>query len=279
MFHEVLFDLMTSDVTLKNNSSTSLQKWFKTPAGQVYQHAEAVLLSAVLRDNFRSSVLQVGQIGWEEHVHKAMRFAHYTILDAQPKAAEKCSHVIGLAGEMPIDSHSLDIVILPHALDFDKDPHQVLREVNRVLKPEGIIMLIGFNPWAFWHLPRFFPNAKKRMPWCGEFISRYRVIDWLKLLNFDIEKKHGFCFFPIGKGAKQETNSKILKFLNRLGRYLPFLPAAYFVMGVKRVSGSTSVFNLWDLKNRLVPPLRETASNRVNVKKTSANTHGRRVSR
>ena len=248
----------------------SLREWYTTPIGQSYQRSEARLLSKALASNFRSSVLQIDQVGWENEFHQAMRFAHYTIVDLHPDLDDKYAHVMGLADEIPIDTHSVDIVILPHTLEFNSDPHQVLREVHRVLKPEGIVMLLGFNPWSLWHLPRFLPKAKNKIPWNGGFISRSRAIDWLKLLNFKIEKNNGCCFLPV---TKYQSSSKLHQLLDSIGIYLPILPAAYFIMGVKRVSVSNSVFNLKDLRNRFIPPITKTANSRVNVKKTNKNPH------
>lgn len=248
-----------------------LRHWFNTPIGEVYRHAESQLLSQKLSENFRSEVLQLDFIGWEDEFHEAMRFAHYTILDNQTSGEKKYTRVVGQADNIPIDTHSVDIVILPHTLEFEDNPHQVLREVNRILKPEGIVLLMGFNPWAFWHLPRFLPKAKRNTPWNGRYISRYRVVDWLKLLNFDIEASQGCCLFPLVKN-KKDTNKQTI--FEKIAAWIPFVPAAYFVMGVKRVSGGTSVFQLQDLKDRFISqPLTKPATKAIHVEKNRANLH------
>jgi len=247
-----------------------LRHWFETPIGEVYRHSESALLSQKLSENFRAEVLQLDFIGWEDEFHEAMRFAHYTILDHETSDPTKYTRVVGEADSLPIDTHSVDIVIMPHTLEFEENPHQVLREVNRVLKPEGIVLLMGFNPWAFWHLPRFLPKAKRKTPWHGRFISRYRVIDWLKLLNFEIEVNQGYCLFPLLKKDKQ---IKLHPAFAKVLAYLPFLPAAYFIMGVKRVSGGTSVFHLQDIRNRFISPLAKPATKNIHVEKKRANIH------
>lgn len=249
-----------------------LRHWFETPIGSIYRHAEASLLSKQLSENFRAEVLQLDFVGWEDEFHQAMRFAHYTILDHSANAPTKYTRVVGEAGSLPIDTHSVDIVIMPHTLEFEEDPHQVLREVSRVLKPEGIVLLIGFNPWAFWHLPRFFPKAKQKTPWNGRFISRYRVVDWLKLLNFEIEVSQGCCMFPLVKKQAASDNKPTL--IEKIASWLPFVPAAYFVMGVKRVSGGTSVFHLQDFKNKFMSsPLAKPATKTIHVEKNSGHIH------
>ncbi len=247
-----------------------LRHWFETPIGTVYRQAESALLSQKLSENFRSEVLQLDFIGWEDEFHQAMRFAHYTILDSSLVGKTKYTRVAGAAEDLPIDTHSIDIVIMPHTLEFEENPHQVLREVNRVLKPEGIILLMGFNPWAFWHLPRFFPKAKGKTPWNGRFISRYRVLDWLKLLNFDIEVSKGCCLFPL---LKREQKQKKQSYLQKVVALIPFIPAAYFIMAVKRVSGGTSVFQFKRLKDKFISPLAEPVTKTIHVERKHTNLH------
>lgn len=234
-----------------NKATIELRHWFETPIGAVYRHAEAALLSKKLSENFRAEVLQLDFVGWEDEFHQAMRFSHYTILDTQSSGSTEYTRVVAESENLPIDTHSIDIVIMPHTLEFEKNPHRVLREVNRVLKPEGIVLLTGFNPWAFWHLPRFLPRAKNKLPWNGRYISRYRVVDWLELLNFKIEVSQGCCLFPLLIKKKNEQWQKVFEII---GAWLPFLPAAYFVMGVKRVSGGTPLFHRKYLQNRFIAP-------------------------
>jgi ubiquinone/menaquinone biosynthesis C-methylase UbiE len=38
---------------------------------------------------------------------------------------------------LPLAANSIDLVVMPHTLEFAPDPHQMLREVERVLVPEG----------------------------------------------------------------------------------------------------------------------------------------------
>ena len=261
-------------MTDKKNSfiegSVALREWFDTPIGQVFRQAESDLLSQKLSENFRAEVLQLDFIGWEEEFHEAMRFAHYTILDHDTTGETKYTRVVAEADSLPIDTQSIDIVIMPHTLDFDENPHQVLREVSRVLKPEGIVLLMGFNPWAFWHLPRFLPKVKRTTPWNGRFISHYRVLDWLRLLDFDIEVSQGCCLFPL---YKNDTAATVPTFFGKLLAWIPFVPAAYFIMAVKRVSGGTSIFHLQNLKKRFISPLTEPATKQIHVEKESSNIH------
>jgi SAM-dependent methyltransferase len=251
-------------------NSVGLRHWFKTPIGAIYRRSESALLSQKLSENFRAEVLQLDFVGWEDEFHEAMRFAHYTILDNLTSDETQYTRVVGDADSLPIETHSIDIVIMPHTLEFESNPHQVLREVARVLKPEGIVLLMGFNPWAIWHLPRFVPKARQKSPWNGRFISRYRVVDWLKLLNFDIEVSRGCCLFPVLKQPSLEQQNKLFE---KVAAWLPFMPAAYFIMGVKRLAGGTPIFHLNNLKQRFISPTAEAATKTIYVEKKSADIH------
>ena len=82
--------------------------------------------------------------------------------------------------------------IMPHTLEFEPDQHQVLREVERVLKPEGQLLLLGFNPHSIYGLLHYLPGQRNKLPWCGHFLSRSRIIDWLHLLHFETEASMEF---------------------------------------------------------------------------------------
>lgn len=257
--------------------NTELRAWFNTKVGKNYRQAESRLLTKALRENFRTQVLQIGRLGWEEDYKDAIKFAHFSVVDRLPEAAPCFSSIQAQADALPIDSHSIDIVILPHLLEFEPDPHQVLREVNRVLKPEGILLLLGFNPWAIWHIPSHFPKMRDRTPWNGRFISRYRMVDWLNLLNFDIEHSQGCCLIPVLSSAHESAWRR--RMFARIGACLPCLPGAYFVMGVKRVAGATPVGLSWKLKPRIVNPLTEPTTRCIHEPYTHTYLYRRRLPR
>ena len=84
--------------------------------------------------------------------------------------------------DFPFESKSLDLVILPHALEFSPEPHQTLREAARVLIPEGQLIICGFNPLSLWGLRQKVGRMTGAhfLPRHGEFISLRRMKDWLK---------------------------------------------------------------------------------------------------
>lgn len=49
---------------------------------------------------------------------------------------------------LPLASHSLSLVYALFVLESSPDPGRLLAEIARVLKPEGVAMLLSFNPWS-----------------------------------------------------------------------------------------------------------------------------------
>src|SRR4029079_10049253 len=72
--------------------------------------------------------------------------------------------------DLPIASNCADLVVLPHVVEFSEDPHQILREVARVLVPEGRVVVACFNPWSLWGFRRFF-RGNGHYPRSGRFIN------------------------------------------------------------------------------------------------------------
>jgi len=54
--------------------------------------------------------------------------------------------------ELPLLRESVDLVYLLHALEGCAEPHAWLMEIERVLTPEGNLMLVVLNPYSLWRL-------------------------------------------------------------------------------------------------------------------------------
>lgn len=96
--------------------------------------------------------------------------------------------------QLPLATQSIDMIALPHVLEFSPHPHQVLREVERVLRPEGRVLISGFNPFSLWGLRR--KVSEDGYPWHGQFLHLSRVRDWLQLLGFEVLSGRMACYAP-----------------------------------------------------------------------------------
>jgi SAM-dependent methyltransferase len=145
---------------------------------------------------------------------------------------------------LPFPAGSIDLVVLPHSLEFARDPHQLLREVERVLRPEGRIVITGFNPASLWGVRQRVSRARlgiglgrghPYLPREGDFIGYWRLRDWMRLLGFELENGQFGCWRP------PLTSSRWLDrwaWMDRVGeRWWPVLGAAYMLVAVKRVKG------------------------------------------
>jgi hypothetical protein len=87
------------------------------------------------------------------------------------------------------------------------DPHQTLREVERVLVPEGRLVVLGFNPTSLWgarqwsgrwarRIGLLHADARPFLPQASELIGHRRLRDWLRLLGFEVEAGGFGCYRP-----------------------------------------------------------------------------------
>jgi SAM-dependent methyltransferase len=110
--------------------------------------------------------------------------------------------VITSLEDLPIKTGSIDACLLAHTLDFSADPHQVLRETERVLTEDGWIIISGFNPFSLVGLGKLMPHVRHRLPWSARMFSPERVSDWLHLLGFEIIYMDGFAYSALTRHSR-----------------------------------------------------------------------------
>lgn len=151
---------------------------------------------------------------------------------------------------LPFPNHCLDLVVMPHTLEFARDPHRTLREVERVLVPEGRAVIFGFNPASLWGLRQRLPRCEPFLPSSGEFIGYWRLRDWLRLLSFEVEGGRFGCYAPPLTAPRWLER---FGWMDRLGdRWWPVLGAVYSIVVVKRVRGMRLVGLARDTRRRAV---------------------------
>jgi SAM-dependent methyltransferase len=159
----------------------ALDEWLATPLGRTLLAREQAAVTHSLEHVFGTQLLQVGHWGPPDtflpHARTQLR-----ALVAEPGAAgDFVSHASSLA----VLSGSVDAVLLPHTLEFEPEPHEVLREVDRVLVGEGHLIVLGFEPWSWWAV-RHHLSERGFPPGLTHLLSRGRLRDWLRLLGFDV---------------------------------------------------------------------------------------------
>ncbi len=233
---------------MSDRDSCSMQRsqlcqWFDSPLGRSLQAHEAHHLRTMLPNLYGTVAAQLGRIGELDLMDACI--APTRILLDDHGGPGSC-RVRSTPEELPLDTKSTDVMILPHTLDFCDDPHQVLREVSRVLRPEGHVVILGFNPMSLWGFRRLVARRPRVAPWCGKFFRLSRIKDWLALLDF--ETTHGMMLYyrpPLGNEGFMQR----LHFLDKMGdRWWPMMAGVYLVVAKKRVVGVTPLPLSWKTK-------------------------------
>ncbi|GAB4357330.1 MAG: methyltransferase domain-containing protein [Gammaproteobacteria bacterium] len=232
-----------------------MRAWYRKAPGTLLIASEREEVERLLPYIFGYHILQIGSLGRERSLLNSCRIKHRLVIDSDFQNGSSDAGLYSQAGALPIASDSVDAVVLAHTLELELDPHQVLREAERVLIPEGHLLVIGFNPWSIWGLWRLFLRRSREVPWCTRFVSPARVKDWLALLGFDIAHEAGLFYRP---PLPYEGLMNRLMFLEKLGRrFWPLLGGGYVILARKRVTTVTPIRLPWKRRARVVPGLVE----------------------
>ena len=259
-----------------NSEIIGLTDWLKTPPGAYLLAWEQTHFDEAVSDIFGYHALQLGLP--ELDALQANRMPHKWLAQTglQARAATFAAQGYPLNGRaadsisstraalladsaaLPFAEGSLDLVILPHTLELGRDPHSALSEVARVLVPEGRVVISGFNPVSLWglrqrraHLYQRFGYGEPFLPEAGEYIGYWRLRDWLRLLNFEVESAHFGCYRPAL--ASQPWLDRF-DWMDKAGkRWWPIFGAVYFLVAVKRVRGMRLLEPGWKARKAPAP--------------------------
>jgi SAM-dependent methyltransferase len=217
------------------------EEWFATPLGAHLLAREQAYFDRVIADIFGYNAFQFGLPAHD--LLRASRIPLRCRIDAGGGAQLRADF-----RDLPIAGNSADLVLLPHVLEFSEDPHQILRELERILMPEGHVVISCFNPWSLWGLRRTFSSGAQ-YPWRGRFINLPRLKDWLSLLGFEIVAGQMSCYAPPCRQQKWLTR---FGFMEPAGdRWWPMAGGVYFLQAIKRVRGMRLIMPTW--RDRLAP--------------------------
>lgn len=241
-----------------------MASWLATPAGRYLLAWEQQHLDLAVADVFGFHALQVGlpeldALRNNRMPHRWVASDDLAPAGDDPEALPRAAVALNVDYDaLPFDTASLDLVVLPHTLELAHDPHQTLREVERVLRPEGRVVVVGFNPASLWGLRQRLGRLRHGLglgrqralflPPSGEFLGYRRLRDWLRLLSFEVESGRFGCYrLPVAS----ERWLQRCEWMDEQGeRWWPVFGAAYFVVAVKRVRGMRLVGLVRDQRQR-----------------------------
>lgn len=244
-------------------SNQQLAEWFTSSLGQRVLETELQTLETILPNMFGYHILQIGNLMQTDYLQSSRIQQRVTSILESLENNQTAQQFYCSKKALPIAADSIDVVVLPHILEFNTDPHQVLREMERVLIGEGHVVILGFNPWSFWGIYRSILTWFDKTPWHGKFFSPFRVKDWLSLLDFEIEQSKTIYFRP---PIRSKRLNQWTIFMEKLGRYvLPFAGGVYVIIAKKRVATLTPNRMRWKLRRRLISSgVAEPSARRVN---------------
>ncbi|PHS71463.1 MAG: methylase [Methylophaga sp.] len=223
-------------VDYKAGRERMMSEWWKSPLGQSVLMQEQALLQDF--SGYFQGYCQL-QIGVDQKILPNVPQTHCQ------KVMASSADVEGHDEALPFKSHSLDTLLLSHVLEFSADPHQVLREVERVLVADGTLVLCCFNPWSLWGLRRLF-SWQDNPPWQGHFFTQARIKDWLALLNFEVVATEKYLFRPPVRSACWFGR---LRSMERWGKRLwPILSGATILVTTKRTIPLTPITKRWQAR-------------------------------
>ena len=244
---------------MNEQAANELLQWLRSPLGMRLYSLERKLVGEALAQVFGWQLLQIGLWGDDGGLISEARTQRNSVLawHGQHTSGSACESrgptLRSRTDSLAIASDAVDAVLLPHTLEYEPDPHEILREVGRILSGEGHLVVLGFRPFSSWGLRHLlagqgFPPGLERM------IGEARLRDWLKLLGFEVVDARRYLFtLPWGSVVPSSGS-----FLERSGESLwPLFAGGYLVKARKRIYTLTPVRPRWRRRPAVVGGLIE----------------------
>lgn len=244
-----------------------MNQWFQSSLGQSIVDNEVVKCSKLIPSGYYANSLQVG-LPWVNYA-RGHEISNRFVVDTAYAGAKAGSIdmqtaaglVIANSEALPFPERSQDLVILPHTLDYSTQPHEVLRQVNQILSPEGCLVITGFNLISFYGAIKLVKSRSANMPWNGHFYSVVRVQDWLGLLDYDLVGAGMMSYQPPIQSEKWRGK---LSFIEKAGdRWWPGMAGVYVIVARKREMSVTPLPKPTRIWRQLIPGMAQPASQRA----------------
>lgn len=250
-----------------------IRQWFDSPLGQQVWNTELAVMEQLLPGYFGYHLLQLSV--HDRQLYDCSPIGHKFTMSVQNEAASNNpvkAEVFSFVGEgrnLPFADDSIDVILLHHLHDFHSSPQRLLSEVARISLPMGQLVIVGFNPISLWGLWKPVGKFRDKMPWQGNFIRPGRLMDWLNLLNFKIDRaQYGIYGLPF----TSRTDVATPDFSQGLSRKTnwPF-GAIYVIVARKQVSAMIPMKPVWRQKRAfgrlsVVRPARPEAGRGISIR-------------
>ncbi|MDN4504169.1 methyltransferase domain-containing protein [Alteromonadaceae bacterium BrNp21-10] len=214
------------------------RRWHELPLGECIRRETEQVLQQQCRQFFGYHMVMLGDLSCQLDLSECA-IKHKVL---QTNKSAEYGGLLSMSESLPYQKNAIDAFVLAHELDFAHDPHQILREVNRAIIPNGHVVISGFNPLSLAGLTRFLPLERNKTLRQARFFTASRIKDWLQLLGFEIisDKRtvHNALLF---EGMTQQDN----KWQRFKRDYLSFSGSVYVITARKRESTLTMIKPKW----------------------------------
>lgn len=225
-------------------ANTGFDDWLTTAQGQYVLDWEMAKFDLLVTDIFGYNAVQLG-LSQHDFLRANRMPSKFHCTHPFPAGAGSAQvQLLAQAAFLPLATASVDLVLLPHVLEFHDAPHQVLREVERILVPEGSVIISGFNPYSLWGWRRRFTCASQASaPWRGQYLSVGRLKDWFALLGLEAQAGSFGCYAPPFSEANHLRRWHFMELAGN--RWWPYGGATYIIHAIKRVHGMRLILPGW----------------------------------
>jgi SAM-dependent methyltransferase len=228
---------------LIKNHPTKPELWQDLPLGDELRCLIEKEIAEVSRKFFGYHLVRLGHLSSQIEL-AACPIKHQINITSN---SQTYTSLVATSDDLPLSDKSVDAFLLAHELDFSKDPHQILREVDRTIMPNGYLVITGFNPLSLCGLFKYLPINKGNILHEARFFSCARVKDWLQLLGFEIVDVKHLLFNELFLNRKLRASSKWDQWCHE---YLPLLTSMYVIVARKREIPLSMIKPKWKAKTK-----------------------------
>jgi len=240
-----------------NNRVLAPTSWKELAQGEWVQEQVEHAIEPWLSRMFGYHLLKIGALSGQLNTSQCA-ISHQIKL-----APELGADVIAEPARLPFQESSVDGCILALTLNFHHNPHQLLREINRVTVPGGHVLIVGLNPVSPLGLASLNPQLGHKYPYNGRFFTQSRVNDWLAVLGYKVVAQQKLIYSSLLTAPHYTHHLQAL-----LGNNIPSFGSFYCVMAKKLVRPLTPVKPRWLIQPKplLNPVATMTNENRLKCK-------------
>lgn len=249
---------------LINKHPIQPELWRDLPLGEDLKFLIETQISEVSRKFFGYHLVRLGNLSSQVEL-PSCPIKHQINITSK---MHSYSNIVASSADLPISENSVDAFLLAHELDFANDPHQILREVDRTIMPNGYLIITGFNPLSLCGLFKYLPFNKGSVLHDARFFSCARVKDWLQLLGFEVVDVKRLLFNELFLHRKFNTPSKWNLWCHQ---NLSVFTSMYVIVARKREIPLSLIKPNWKAKTKFSPVGASVRSGAMQVETTLKN--------